>query len=65
MEANFSSHINLLIGGVQRYICGAVLGHVDEPMTTAIYAEVPSGDVLAERVEHHQREILNYLTFSW
>jgi hypothetical protein len=50
---------------VERYICGALLGHVDETMTTGIYADAPSVDVLAERVEHHQKEILNYLTFSW
>lgn len=60
---SFNDH--LLKSGVERYICGALLGHVDETMTTGIYADAPSVDVLAERVEHHQKEILNYLTFSW
>jgi integrase len=60
---SFNNH--LLKSGVEQYICGALLGHVDESMTTGVYAKTPSVDVLAERVGHHQIEILNYLTFSW
>jgi integrase len=60
---SFNDH--LLKCGVEQYICGAVLGHVDETMTTGVYAKTPSVDVLAERIDHHQIEILNYLTFTW
>lgn len=60
---SFNDH--LLKSGVENYICGALLGHVDETMTTGVYAKTPSVDVLAERVRHHQSEILNYLTFYW
>ncbi len=60
---SFNDH--LLKSGVEQYICGAVLGHVDESMTTGVYAKTPSVDVLADRIGDHQIEILNYLTFSW
>jgi len=59
---SFNNH--LLSLGVERHICGAILGHVDESMTTGVYALPPSVDMLEQRVGQYQQEILNYLSFS-
>ena len=60
---SFNNH--LLTRGVERHICGAILGHVDESMTTGIYALPPSVDMLQQRIGQHQEEILEYLGFDW
>jgi integrase len=60
---SFNNHMLSL--GVERHICGALLGHVDESMTTGIYALPPSVDMLEQRVGTLQQEILNYLGFKW
>lgn len=60
---SFNNH--LLSLGVERHICGAILGHVDESMTTGVYALPPSVDMLEQRVGSHQQEILRYLGFKW
>jgi len=60
---SFNNHMLSL--GVERHICGAILGHVDESMTTGIYALPPSVDMLEQRVGHHQQDVLNYLGFKW
>lgn len=60
---SFNNH--LLSEGVEQYICGAVLGHVDETMTTGVYARTPSVEVLASRIGEHQQAILAYMGFDW
>ena len=60
---SFNNH--LLSEGVEQYICGAVLGHVDETMTTGVYARTPSVEVLASRIGKHQQAILDYMGFEW
>lgn len=60
---SFNNH--LLSEGVEQYICGAVLGHVDETMTTGVYARTPSVEVLASRIGNHQQAILDYMGFDW
>lgn len=60
---SFNNH--LLSEGVEQYICGAVLGHVDETMTTGIYARTPSVETLADRIGKHQLAILEYMGFEW
>lgn len=60
---SFNNHMLSL--GVERHICGAILGHVDESMTTGIYALPPSVDMLQQRVGQHQQDVLNYLGFRW
>ncbi len=60
---SFNDH--LLRQSVEQYICGAVLGHVDESMTTGVYARTPSVDVLATRIGKHQEDILEYLNFRY
>lgn len=59
---SFNDH--LLKNGVEHYICGAVLGHVDETMTTGIYATTPSVDTLWSRIGKYQEEILAYMNFK-
>ena len=58
---SFNQH--LLTNQVERYICGAILGHVDESMTTGVYADSPSVDFLAQKVCSKQEELLDYLEF--
>lgn len=60
---SFNQH--LLTNKVERYICGAILGHVDESMTTGVYADPPSVDFLAEKVCPKQLELLSYLEFGY
>ena len=60
---SFNNHMLSL--GVERHICGAILGHVDESMTTGIYALPPSVDMLQQRVGQHQQDVLDYLGFGW
>ena len=60
---SFNNHMLSL--GVERHICGAILGHVDESMTTGIYALPPSVDMLQQRVGQHQQDVLDYLGFRW
>jgi integrase len=60
---SFNQH--LLTNNVDRYICGAILGHVDESMTTGVYADPPSVDFLAEKVCPKQVELLEYLGFGY
>jgi integrase len=60
---SFNQH--LLTNKVERYICGAILGHVDESMTTGVYADPPSVDFLAEKVCPKQLELLDYLGFGY
>ena len=60
---SFNQH--LLTNKVERYICGAILGHVDESMTTGVYADPPSVDFLAEKVCPKQVELLEYLGFGY
>jgi integrase len=55
----------LLTNQVERYICGAILGHVDESMTTGVYADPPSVDFLAEKICPKQVELLEYLGFGY
>lgn len=60
---SFNNHMLSL--GVERHICGALLGHVDESMTTGVYALPPSVDMLEQRVGTYQQDVLNYLGFAW
>ena len=60
---SFNQH--LLTNKVERYICGAILGHVDETMTTGVYADPPSVDFLAGKVCPKQLELLEYLGFGY
>ncbi|PQA84458.1 hypothetical protein C5F52_00055 [Limnohabitans sp. TS-CS-82] len=60
---SFNQH--LLMNKVERHICGAILGHVDETMTTGVYADPPSVDFLAEKICPKQIELLDYLGFRY
>ncbi len=60
---SFNQH--LLMNKVERHICGAILGHVDETMTTGVYADPPSVDFLAEKICPKQIELLDYLGFKY
>jgi hypothetical protein len=54
----------LLQQKVPAHICGAMIGHEDNSMTTGIYGERPSVDEIGNHVLPHMKHLLKVLNFK-